>query len=131
MIVVEPDDTARRIREWLRANPGIAKDKYDAREGEVYGHCYVASEAYFYAMGGEDSDLEVYQLGYDGGGSHWFLKRPGEIVDLSIENPEDGHGIPYDDATHRAFIRGYTPSKRAERINDALDLWRPIDTYEC
>jgi len=124
MIYVEPDETARAIREWLRAHPEIAKDKYYSERGSVVGHCYVASEAYFHADGGEDSDLEVYCLSHDNG-THWFLKHPedGEIIDLSIESPEHGEQIPYDDATHRAFITGYEPSQRAETINEALDLW--------
>lgn len=124
MIHVQPDETAQRIREWLRTNPEIAKEKYNATRGSVEGHCYVASEAYFYADGGEDSDLDVYCLSHSNG-THWFLKNPenGEIVDLSIEKPQDGYSIPYEDATHRAFITGYTPSQRAEKINEELDLW--------
>jgi hypothetical protein len=124
VIFVEPDETAAEIRQWLREHPEIAKDKYHAERGSVEGHCYVASEAYFYADGGEDSDLEVYCLSHEQG-THWFLKNPerGEILDLSIEAPEDGEHIPYEQATHRAFITGYEPSQRAITINEALDLW--------
>jgi hypothetical protein len=121
-VFVEPDSTAREIREWLREHPEIAKDKYEAKKGWVTGHCYVASEAYFYADGGEDSDLDVYCLSYDDG-THWFLRNGDEIIDLSIELPEHGDKIPYQQATRRAFITGYKPSQRAERINAELDLW--------
>lgn len=121
-IFVSPDETAERIREWLRNHPEIAKDKYEANEGEVYGHCYVASEAYFYADGGEDSDLDVYCLSHKDG-THWFLGNNGEVIDLSIETPQEGENIPYTEAQRRAFITGYEPSKRAERINEELDLW--------
>jgi len=122
MVRVEPDNTAARIRAWLRANPQIAKDKYEATRGRVDGHCYVASEAYFYANGGDDSELEVYCLSHSHG-THWFLKDDKGVIDLSIEHPEHGEKIPYSDATHRAFITGYEPSQRAKRINKELDLW--------
>jgi len=117
-----PDETAREVREWLRTHPEIAKDKYHAEHGSVEGHCYVASEAYFYANGGEDSDIDIYCLSHEHG-THWFLERDGTVLDLSIEQTEHGRHIPYDDATRRAFITGYNPSKRAERINEDLDLW--------
>jgi len=125
MIHVEPDETASAIREWLREHPEIAKEKYNATHGSVEGHCYVASEAYFYADGGEDSDLDPHCLSWENGGTHWFLQNSdnGEIIDLSIEQREDGYPIPYGEATRRAFITGYTPSQRAETINEALDLW--------
>lgn len=123
-VVVEPDPNARRIRKWLREHPEIAKGKYDAREGSVEGHCYVASEAYFYARGGEGSGLDVYCLSH-ADGTHWYLRDPdGDYwIDLSIETPADGGLIPYREGTRRAFITGYEPSKRSERVNDALDLW--------
>jgi len=123
MIHVQPDATAKRIREWLRAHPEIAKDKYDATAGRVDGHCYVASEAYFYADGGEDSDLMPACLSWPNGGTHWFLRNGEEIIDLSVETVQEAERIPYDDARNRAFITGYTPSQRAERINEELDLW--------
>lgn len=122
MIHTEPDETARDIREWLRANPSIAKEKYNAERGSVEGHCYVASEAYFYADGGQDSDLDIYCLSH-ANGTHWFLRNGEDILDLSIEKPQHGYGIPYDEATKRAFITGYEPSQRAIEVNEALGLW--------
>jgi len=116
-VFVEPDETARRIREFLRENPEIAKDKYHAERGSVEGHCYVASEAYFYADGGVESDLDVYCLSHSHG-THWFLRNGDEIIDLSIEDPRQGQEILYDQATRRAFITGYTPSNRCKELMD-------------
>jgi len=122
MIHVEPDETAQRIREWLRTHPEIAKEKYNADYGSVEGHCYVASEAYFYADGGQDSDLLPACWSHENG-THWFLRNGDEILDLSIPTVEEARQIPHDEGRNRAFITGYTPSQRAERINEALGLW--------
>lgn len=119
---VEPDETARRIRAWLREHPEIAKGKYEAEKGSVEGHCYVASEAYFYANDGEESGLSVYCLSHPGG-THWYLRDGDVWVDLSIPTRYHGRDIPYADGRRRAFIMGYTPSKRAEQVNEALGLW--------
>lgn len=127
MVLIEPDEAALEIREWLREHPGIAEDKYEAESGSVYGHCYVASEAYFYANGGEDSDLDIYCLSWDTvdpsfDGTHWYLKGS-DWIDLAIEGYNDATDIPFERGRRRAFITGYEPSKRAERINEDLDLW--------
>lgn len=114
-IVVEPDDTAKAIRDYLRGHPEIAKGKYHAEPGKVYGHCYVASEAYYHLT---DDDPAIYCLSYDEGGTHWFLTRDDDrtVIDLSIEHPSDGLGISYADAQRRAFITGYDPSKRTQTV---------------
>ncbi|EMA17195.1 hypothetical protein [Haloarcula amylolytica] len=44
------------------------------------------------------------------------------VVDLSLPTPSDGDDVPWDDARRRAFITGYTPSNRAQRVLTALGL---------
>lgn len=122
MYSVAPDSTAREIRSWLRENPWIAKDKYEAQKGSVYGHCYVASEAYFYASGGEESNLDIYCHSYVDG-THWYLKRENTWIDLSVESESEMVDYPYQEGRRRAFITGYNPSQRAITINEELDLW--------
>ena len=126
-IVVEPDDDARRLREYVRAHPGVRKDEYNHYDDPIEGACYVLAEAYFHLRGGTDSPLDVYRLDwadvYDmgGEGAHWFLRDGDDIVDLSLPTPEHGHQIPWDEARHRAFITGYEPSNRTARVLEALD----------
>ncbi|MDS0280286.1 hypothetical protein NDI85_21105 [Halomicroarcula sp. S1AR25-4] len=127
-VVVEPDPTAQRLREYVRNNPDIRKDEYDHYDDPIEGACYVLAEAYFHAMGGDtDSDLDVYRLDWgdvydDAGGAHWFLRRDDTIVDLSLPTPAHGDDVPWDVAQHRAFITGYTPSNRTQRVLTALEL---------
>ena len=124
-ILVEPDDVARQIRDYIRSNPDIRKAEYATPEDALNGSCYVAAEAYWHADGAADSDLEVNCLSwsdvdpaYDG--THWFLRRDNEIIDLSLATPDDGEHVPWDTARTRVFITGYEPSQRAETILEAI-----------
>lgn len=125
-VFVEPDATARQIREYIRSHPDIRKDEYATPEDALQGSCYVAAEAYWHADGGADSDLDVCCLSwsdvdpaYDG--THWFLRNENEIIDLSLSTPAEGDGVPWDTARTRVFITGYEPSQRAQTILEAID----------
>jgi len=126
-ILVEPDETAAALRQYVRDNPAVRKDAYEYEDTDpVQGACYLLAEAYFHAAGGQDS-FDVYRLdwsevdpAYDG--AHWFLRRSddGAIVDLSLSTPDDG--ADWDQARHRAFITGYTPSNRTQTALQAVGL---------
>lgn len=126
-IVVEPDATARQLREYVRKHPDVRKDEYSGYDDPVEGACYVLAEAYFHAQGGEDV-FDVYRLGWDdvyddADGAHWFLRRNGVIVDLSLPTPDHGTDVPWDVARRRAFITGYSrPSNRTQHVLDATGL---------
>jgi len=133
-ILVEPDDVARKLREYVRAHPDVRKDQYSGYDDPVEGACYVLSECYFHANGGQDSDLDIYCLSwsdvdeqYDG--THWFLRRnageemhQGPVIDLSLPTPAAGDNVPWTTATRRAFLTGYEPSDRTQRVLDALEM---------
>ncbi|MFC7216480.1 hypothetical protein ACFQO4_20690 [Saliphagus sp. GCM10025334] len=129
-IQVEPDATARRIREYARSNPDVVHaNGYEGREGTVEGACYCLAESYYHSQGGQDSGLEIHCLSWadvreDGAGTHWFLSDPetGAWIDLGIEKPWHGTWIPYSEGRTRAFMTGYEPSKRTKRVLEALDL---------
>ncbi len=130
-VLVEPDATAARIREYLRENQDLRDGRYNGREGTVDGLCYPAAEAYYHAKGGrEETDLRIYCLSwsdvdpeYDG--THWYLRdgEDGPWIDLGLEDRTDAAGIPYAEGRHRSFMTGYdTPSKRTQRILEDLGL---------
>lgn len=127
-ILVEPDDIAKQLREYVREHPDVCKEEYRNEEDPIQGACYVLSEAYFHANGGTDSGLEVYRIGWDdvyadGAGAHWFLRDEADrVIDLSLPTPAYGQDVPWNEARHRAFITGYSPSKRCEHVLDALDI---------
>jgi len=126
-IVAEPDPVARQLRECVRENPDVRHEDYRHADDPITEACYVLSEAYFHAQGGEDSGLDVYRLDWgeiydDADSSHWFLRDGETIIDLSLPSPEDGSNVPWSQARHRAFITGYTPSNRAERLLEEAGL---------
>lgn len=136
-VLVEPDDTAARIRSYVRANPGLVHDDYAdaAAEDPLEGACYVLAEAFFYAHGGPGGPYEVYCLSWsdvddvpdetdETDSTHWYLRRgdAGPWVDLGLPERADGDAIPFDVGTHRGFIGGYTPSNRCRRVLDALGI---------
>lgn len=131
-ILVEPDDTARQLRQYVRENPDVRHDDYTTDGVDpIEEACYVLSEAYFHARGGTGSQLEVYRLDWgdvydDASGAHWFLRdcSAGDdvVIDLSLPTPDHGEDVPWDDARHRAFITGYTPSKRTSNVLAALEI---------
>jgi len=123
-VVVEPDGTARELRDYVRDNPDVRHEDYRDADDPVREACYVLAEAYFHAQGGTDSDLDIYCLSWsdvdpDYEGTHWFL-RDDAVVDLSLPDPAAGETVPWEVATRRAFITGYEPSNRAQRVLDAL-----------
>ncbi|WP_436933681.1 hypothetical protein [Halovenus marina] len=125
-IVVEPDKTARRIREYVRDHPEVRHKDYRECDNPVRESCYVLSEAYFHLQGGQDSGLDIYCLSWDDvderyEGTHWFLRDGEIVVDLSLADPSDGDGVPWDVARRRAFITGYEPSARTEQVLEALN----------
>lgn len=75
------------------------------------GHCYAASEALFYILGGkEHSDYRPKRISIDNG-SHWFLqhKETGEILDpTSTQFPE---GIDYSKSIGCGFMQQSDRSK--------------------
>lgn len=126
-VVVQPDETASRLRSYVRDHPDVRKARFQDHTDPIQGACYVLAEAYFHAKGGMESGLDVYRLDWgdvDEGAdsSHWFLRDGSTVIDLSLPTPSDGANIPWDVAQRRAFITGYTPSNRAQRLLAALDV---------
>lgn len=76
------------------------------------GHCYVASEALYHLLGGSASGWKPMNLQHEGT-SHWFLKRPGEILDPTADQFKTP--VPYGEARGRGFLTK-NPSKRARVV---------------
>ncbi|WP_337653267.1 hypothetical protein [Halomontanus rarus] len=128
-ILVEPDETARRIRAYVREHPDLRKNEYDGRDGTVEGMCYLLAESYYHSTGARDSGLRIYCLSWadvreDGAGTHWYLRdgEDGPWIDLGLEKPWHGTHIPYSAGRHRAFMTGYEPSNRTKSVLEALQI---------
>lgn len=92
------------------------------------GHCYAASEAYWFLRGGKESGLRTKQLSLDDGGSHrWLETGDGEIIDLTIGADEERKmkHFPYEEGRNRPFITGKGEiSVRAQEIVDRVERAR-------
>jgi len=117
---------AQRIRDLLWNCDSLLKDNYLEDKNKsfdihpLYGHCYVASEAFYHATGGSDSPFKPMHIHHEGN-SHWFLKNrhTGDIVDLT--EAQFSTPVPHDKATGRGFMTKH-PSKRAKVVLEALGL---------
>ena len=88
------DPIARAIREVLFASPDLLKPEYRGSSNPAYGHCYVATQAYYYLTGGQASEWLPQVIRIDGYGTHWFARNArGEIKDLTAE--QFPFAVPY------------------------------------
>lgn len=77
----------------------------------TFGHCYVASEAAYYLLGGKSEGWKAYHvkhLGY----SHWFLKHESGFI-LDITANQFKASVNYERARGTGFLTKL-PSKRAQ-----------------
>jgi len=75
--------------------PDLLKGSYKNSNPQNYsGYCYVATEAFYWMMGGPQSEYYPCVLGHkdwpeglDKGKTHWFLKnrKTGKVVDITKE----------------------------------------------
>ncbi len=80
---------------------------------ETTGHCYVASEAAYYMLGGKEEGWTPQFIRHLGC-SHWFLKHEsGFILDLTYNQFKSP--IDYSKARGTGFLTK-TPSKRTKKL---------------
>ena len=120
------DDLTRAIHQVLRTDPPEIKPEYADGIAQFDGHCYTASEAYFYLamLGGKD--LQPMQLVHRGVSHWWLLDEKGCVVDLTPgrrDRPVRGErpSYPYERGSKRAFRwTKEGPSARARHIMDRV-----------
>lgn len=103
--------------------PKYRKFKKANNVPDTFGHCYVASEAAYYLLGGKEEGWKPMHMTHLGA-SHWFLKHEsGYILDLTYNQFKSP--LDYSKARGTGFLTK-APSKRAKklliRIKDS-DAW--------
>ena len=102
----------REQRRWFNAirkslTPDFLNKAWRKRVTEgvprVYGHCYRATEAAYYAFGRE-SGFEPHVLSVGNGVTHWWLAnaKTSEVIDLTYEQIPNGFDYTLG---HRKFMR--------------------------
>lgn len=78
-----------------------------------FGHCYVASEAAYYLLGGREDGWQPCYVKHLGA-SHWYLKHTsGGILDLTSEQFQSP--VAYERGGGKGFLT-QKPSKRAKLL---------------
>lgn len=94
----------------------LLKPKYlKADKHPLFGHCYAASEAMFYLLGGKRSCYRSKVLRLDKDNTHWYLVNleTGENLDLTAAQFEEP--LQYENGRGCGFLTS-TPSSRANTI---------------
>ena len=89
--------------------------KLAAGKHPTFGHCYAASEAVWYLLGGKESDYTPNVVRVPGG-THWYLKhKTKESVYLDPTAEQFAEPVPYENGVRCPFLTG-KPSKRAAAL---------------
>jgi hypothetical protein len=119
----DPELTIHRIQRVL--SPELLKGGYQSpaesvSQGAFFGHCYAASEALFYLLGGSGSEYQPWQARHSEEVTHWWLQsEAGEQVDPTRAQFDTiGETPPYDKGAPRPFLTQYKeePCWRAAEI---------------
>lgn len=76
------------------------------------GHCYVASEVLYHALGGKAAGCTPMFIRHEGE-PHWFVRTPTGDVDVTAE--QFATPVPYQQATAKGFLTAQ-PSRRAREL---------------
>jgi hypothetical protein len=104
-------DLVGRVRSVLTDD--LRKAPYKGHCNPMTGHCYVASEALYHALGGKQAGYKAYMIKHEGS-PHWFLRnKDGEVIDPTADQFKTP--VPYDKARAIGFLTS-VPSKRAREV---------------
>lgn len=122
LTVLALDKTAIKIREKL--TPQLLKPywrKLNEEEGAhpLKGHCYVATEAYYHAVG-KDKGYTPRVLKTTEGTHWWLQNEEGQIIDLTAEQ-FGKNAIAYPEGRKIGFLTR-EPSKRAQIVLESAGL---------
>lgn len=127
------NEAIEKIRENL--TPDLLKPKYRKRvmAGAHFttGHCYVASEAFYYMTGAEHGEWEPHHIMHEDE-SHWYLKNKitGKVVDITAE--QFTTPIFYEHGKRMAFLTD-APSIRCQLLLDRIHkaMQTGVRTMNC
>lgn len=93
----------------------LLKPKYRGRKEKYAGHCYVASECFYYLYG-KDHGWKPYCFRNSAGETHWWLQKESEIIDITAEQLPPG----YDYSRGRLQFFVNYPSKRCKILAEKV-----------
>lgn len=117
------------IRDILPKSDDLRRTPWKGSDRPTAGHCYVASEVAYHALGGRAAGYTVWGMVWEGS-QHWWLRAPldreqfaGHLIDPTWDQFDE---YPrYHEGKRRSFLTN-APSKRAVEMakRAGLDLTR-------
>ncbi len=106
--------TTNAITNTLPACDDLRRAPWKGSANFMAGHCYVASEALWHALGGMASEWRPQVVRHEGA-THWFLRslRTAEVLDITRDQFKTP--VPYE-AAHGCGFLTRDPSKRAREL---------------
>lgn len=93
--------------------PKYRRIKQSTTTSNTFGHCYVASEAAYYLLGGREEGWKPMHMKHLGA-SHWFLlHESGKVLDVTADQFQSP--LDYSKARGTGFLTK-EPSKRAKKL---------------
>ena len=97
----------------LSLSDDLRKPKYKGHPDQFKGHCYVASEVAYHALGGKENGWKPMHVKHEGE-PHWFIQhQSGTVFDPTASQLQTP--VPYDKAKGKGFLTK-KPSKRAMKV---------------
>lgn len=101
--------------------PAALKKEYRGHPNPLHGHCFVASQAVWFLLGGKKAGWKGVTMKVDGV-PHWFLRneRTGKVIDptagqFSRKLTYEGRGCGFQTRKSKSGT-GYVPTGRAKPV---------------
>jgi len=98
----------------------LLKPAYRGRPEKYAGHCYVATECFYYIYGRYNGwKPKCYK--YENGETHWWLEKDGEVLDITAQQLTQG--FDYSKGRSQFFVN--YPSKRCLMLSGRVEkaIW--------
>ena len=111
--VIDEEGRIKRVVDLIQKNltDDLLRPRYRGLPGKYAGHCYVATECFYYLYGREHS-YKPKCFRYLNGDTHWWLEKDGDVLDITEEQLSPGFDYS---KGHSQFFMCY-PSKRCKEL---------------
>ncbi len=115
-------DLAQAISEALPQADHLRRSPWKGNDNPYAGHCYIASEIMYHALGGKEAGFTPQTIQHEGG-PHWFLRdKEGNVIDPTAQ--QFATPVPYEKARGCGFLTKH-PSKRAQQLAELARITLP------
>lgn len=107
----------KKIKTTLKKSNDLRLSPWKNSDNYLAGHCYVASEAIYFLLGGKEAGWTPVRLKYCGA-THWWIKHEsGQIIDITAKQFK--HPVPYHKGRGAGFLTK-SPSKRTCKLLERI-----------